>query len=286
MPELLSLGATGETPLAALNEALFGWWQYDFMRCAFFAVLLIMPLFAVLGTLVVNNGMAFFSDALGHSALTGVGIGVLLGLSEYRLVMVAFAVAFALLMNRIRHSRLSATDTVIGVFSSCGVALGLVILSRGGGFSKYQSLLIGDILSITPGELWVLAATLAVTAVIWLLCFNALHAVSVSPSLARSKGLPARLLDNLFVVLIAVVVMLAIRWVGLLIINAMLILPAAASRNVARSMKSYHLLSLIFGLFSGILGLLLSYHNAVAAGPMIVLIAAALYFGTYLLREK
>lgn len=272
--------------LATLSDLLFGWWRYDFMRCAFFAVLLIMPLFAMLGTLVVNNGMAFFSDALGHSALTGVGIGVLLGLSEYRLIMVVFAVLFALVMNRIRHSRLSSTDTVIGVFSSCGVALGLVILSRGGSFSKYQSLLIGDILSISRGELLVLGVTLLVTAGIWLLCFNQLHAVSISPALARSKGVPVRLLDNLFVVLIAVIVMLAIQWVGLLIINAMLILPAAASRNVSRSMRSYHLLALIFGLFSGVLGLFLSYHNAVAAGPMIVLIAAALYFGTFALRAK
>lgn len=93
-------------------------------------------------------------------------------------------------------------------------------------------------------------------------------------------------LDNLFVVIIAVVVMLAIQWVGLLIINAMLILPAAAARNVAGSMRSYHLLALIFGLFSGVLGLFLSYFNAVAAGPTIVLVAAALFFGTFLLRDK
>lgn len=267
-------------------DALFSWWQYDFMRSALFAVLLIMPLFALLGTMVVNNGMAFFSDALGHSALTGVGIGALLGMTRYSAVMVAFAVVFALLMNRIRHSRLSSTDTVIGVFSSCGVALGLVLLSRGGGFSKYQSLLIGDILSISASELIALAVTLAAVAVIWLLCFNQLHAVSISPALARSKGVPVGWLDNLFVVIIAVVVMLAIQWVGLLIINAMLILPAAAARNVAGSMRSYHLLALIFGLFSGVLGLFLSYYNAVAAGPTIVLVAAALFFGTFLLRDK
>lgn len=269
-----------------MAEFLFGWWQYDFMRNAFFAVLLIMPLFAMLGTLVVNNGMAFFSDALGHSALTGVGIGVLLGLKRYGFVMIVFAVLFALAMNGIRHSRLSSTDTVIGVFSSCGVALGLVILSRGGGFSKYQSLLIGDILSITRGELVILAVTLAVIAALWGCCFNQLHAVSISPSLARSKGIPVRFFDNLFVVVIAVIVMLAIQWVGLLIINAMLILPAAASRNVARGMRSYHAYALVFGLFSGILGLVTSFHNAVAAGPTIVLFAAALYFGTFLLREK
>ncbi len=267
-------------------ETLFGWWQYDFMRHALFAVLLIMPLFALLGTMVVNNGMAFFSDALGHSALTGVGIGVLLGMTQYNAIMVAFAVAFALLMNRIRHSRLASTDTVIGVFSSCGVALGLVLLSRDGSFSKYQSLLIGDILSISVQELVTLAVTLVAVAIIWLLCFNQLHAVSISPALARSKGIPVGWLDNLFVVIIAVVVMMAIQWVGLLLINAMLILPAAAARNVAGSMRSYHLLALIFGLFSGVLGLLFSYFNAVAAGPTIVLVAAILFFGTFFLRDK
>ncbi len=267
-------------------DLLLGWWQYDFMRRALFAVLLIMPLFSLLGTLVVNNGMAFFSDALGHSALAGVGIGVLLGLSDYSAVMVVFAVVFALAMNRIRHSRLSSTDTVIGVFSSCGVALGLVILSRGGSFANYQSLLIGDILSITDPELAVLAVTLLATVIVWLLCFNPLHAVSVSPALARTKGVPVRLMDNLFVVLIAVIVMLAIQWVGLLIINAMLILPAASSRNVAANLRSYHLLALIFGVFSGVVGLLLSYFNSVAAGPTIVLIAAALFFGTFFIRSK
>ncbi|MCI8553498.1 MAG: metal ABC transporter permease [Clostridiales bacterium] len=265
-------------------DILFDWWQYDFMRRAFLAVLLIMPLFSLLGTMVVNNGMAFFSDALGHSALTGVGIGVLLGLSDQQPVMLVFAVLFALALNRIRHSHLSSTDTVIGVFSSCGVALGLVLLSRGGGFSRYQSLLIGDILSISNRQLAVLGGTLAVFVVLWVLLFNRLHAVSISPALARTRGVRVRALDNLFVVLIAAVVMLAIRWVGLLIINAMLILPAAAARNAAGSMRSYHLLSLIFGLFSGILGLLLSYFHAAAAGPMIVLIAAALFFGTFLIR--
>ena len=260
--------------------------QYEFVQYALIAVLLIMPLFAMLGTLVVGNGMAFFSDALGHSALTGAAIGVVCGMTHTEGAMVLFAVAFALLMNRIRHSRLASTDTIIGVFSSCGIALGLVILSRSGGFSQYQSLLIGDILSISASELVVLAVALAVTALIWLLLFNQLQAVSVSPTMARSKGMPVRLLDDLFVVMVAVIVMLAIRWVGLLIVNAMLILPAAAARNLARNLRSYHLLALLFGLFSGVTGLILSCYNGVAAGPMIVLIAAALFFGSFAMREK
>lgn len=253
--------------------------QQDFMVWAFLAILLIMPLFSLLGTMVVNNGMAFFSDALGHSALTGVGIGVLLGLADNKLILVGFAVLFALLLNKIRHSRLSSTDTVIGVFSSCGVALGLILLSRGG-YARVQSLLMGDILSITRVQLWVLAAALAAVAVLWLLLFNRFLAVSISPSLARSKGFFVTMIDHIFVVAMAVVVMLAIQWVGLLLINAMLILPAAAARNVARSMRSYHLLTLIFALFSGLLGLTMSFYHAVAAGPTMVLIAAVLFFGT------
>ena len=110
--------------------------------------------------------------------------------------------------------------------------------------------------------------------------------MSISPSVARSKGFRAALFDNLFVVLVAVVVMLAIRWVGLLLINAMLILPAASARNVARSMRSFHLLALVFGLFSGVLGLALSYYNGVATGPTIILVLAAVFFGTFLLRKK
>ena len=265
---------------------MFEWLQYDFMRVALWAVLLVVPLMALLGTLVVNNRMSFFSDALGHSALTGVAIGVIAGVSDYRWILVLFGVAFALLMNRIRRSRLSSTDTVIGVFSSVGVALGLALLSARGNLANYQSLLVGDILSITRGELWILAAALAVTALLWAVCFNGFFTVSVSPALARSKGRPVWLYDNMFVVLVAVVVMLAIRWVGLLLINAMLILPAAASRNVARSMRSYHLLSVVFGLFAGVLGLALSYYNGIATGPAIILVLAAVFFGTFLLRKK
>ncbi len=265
---------------------LFSFWEYDFMRTALWAILLLVPLLSLLGTLVVNNGMSFFSDALGHSALTGVAIGVVAGVSQYQWVMVAFAVVFALLMNRIRHARIASTDTVIGVFSSVGVALGLLLLSRDGNIANYQSLLVGDVLRITPADLWVVGAALAVTVMLWVIGFGGFHAISISPAVARSKGLPVRLLDNLFVVLVAVVVMLSIHWVGLLLINAMLILPAAAARNVARSMRSFHLLSILFGLFAGVLGLLLSYYNAVATGPTIILVLAALFFGTFTLRKN
>lgn len=262
----------------------FEYMRYDFMKNALLAVLLITPLFGLVGTMIVNNRLAFFSDALGHSALTGMAVGVLLGVTDASLAMVLFAVLFALLLNGIRHSGIVASDTVISVFASLSTAAGLVILSRGGSFSRYSALLVGDILSIAPAELFRLLLVLIAALLFWGAAFNQLHAVSLNASLAKSKRIPVALVDNLFVVLIAVIVMLSIRWVGILIINALLILPAASARNLAANMREYHLFSLLFSVFSGILGLLLSYYLNMAAGPMIAVIAALLFFATVLVR--
>ena len=264
----------------------FSWSGYDFMKNALLAVLIITPLFGLAGTMVVNNKMSFFSDALGHSALTGIAIGSIFGIADTNISMVLFAVIFALALNKIKNANLSSTDTVISVFSSLGIAVGLAILSQGGNFSKYSNLLIGDILSITPREILFMFGIFAITILFWVLFFNHLHAISVNASLAKSKGVPVRLIDNLFVIIIALIVMLSIKWVGVLIINALLILPAASSRNIASNMREYHLYSIIFSLFSGIAGLIFSYYNSVATGPMIVIVAAMIFFATYFIRKK
>ena len=93
-------------------------------------------------------------------------------------------------------------------------------------------------------------------------------------------------MDNLFAVLVALIVMLSIKWVGILIINALLILPAASARNISENMREYHLFSLIFSVFSGIVGLVVSYYTNVATGPMIVIIASVIYFATYLYGRR
>ncbi len=263
----------------------FEFLQYDFMRNALLAVLVITPLFGMLGTLIVNNRMAFFSDALGHSAFTGIAAGAIFGIQETNLSMVLFAVVFALLLNYIRHKNVVSSDTVISVFSSLSVALGLAILSGNGNFSKYSALMVGDILSIRPKEIWLLLVVLVITFVFWCIAYNGLHSIGIHRSLAKSKGLPVMLLDNAFVVLVAVIVMLSIRWVGILIINALLILPAAAARNIAGNSREYHLFSVMISVFSGILGLVLSYYLNVAAGPMLVLVASAIFFLTFAARR-
>jgi len=164
--------------------------------------------------------------------------------------------------------------------------VGLAILSKGGNFSKYSSLLVGDVLSITNREIFYLLVIFAVTIIFWVFCFNWLDAICIHRALAGSKRIPVRLMDNIFAVLIAVIVTLSIKWVGILIINALLILPAAASRNLSVNMREYHLFSVIFSVFSGILGLVLSYYTNVATGPMIVIIASVIYFVTYFFGKK
>jgi zinc transport system permease protein len=248
---------------------------------AFFAVIIITPLFGILGTMIVSNKMAFFSDALGHSALTGIAVGVVCGIPDTNLSMVLFGVVFALLLNWIKSRSTASTDTIISVFSSCCIAIGLAILSKGGNFSKYSSLLVGDILSISKREIIYLLLIFIATILFWLFCYNRLQAISLHRTLAKSKQFRIRLIENLFSIFIALMVMLSIKWIGILIINALLILPAASSRNIAENVREYHLFSLIFSVFSGILGLFISYYTNVATGPMIVIIASIIFFATY-----
>ena len=260
----------------------FSWVGFDFMKNALLAILIITPLFGLLGTMIVNNKMAFFSDALGHSALTGIAIGVVLGMADTNIAMIGFAVLFALVLNKLKEKQTQNTDTIISVCSSLSVALGLAILSRGGNFSKYSSLLVGDVLSISAKEIIYLLLIFIVTVAFWLLGFNKLNAVSINRSLANSRGISVRLIDNLFAILTACIVMLSIKWVGLMIINALLILPVAAARNLSVNMREYHFFSILFSVFSGVLGLIISFYVNVATGPTIVIIAAVIYFATYI----
>lgn len=264
----------------------FSFIQYDFMKNALMAVLLIAPLLGVLGTMAVNNGMAFFSDALGHSALTGIAIGIMLGLNNQLVSMLAFGIALSLIITKVKRTGSSSADTVIGVFSSVSIALGLVILSSGGGFSKYSQYLIGDILSITPAEIALLAATFVAVIIIWALIWNRLLLLSINPGLAASRGVKTALIENIFVVLVAIVVMISIKWIGILLINSLLVLPAAASRNISRSSRQYMFFSVLISLFSCVGGLILSYYFDTSAGATIVLVCSLIFFVTYLFRKS
>ena len=272
---------------AAMDALLpFEWISYTFMKNALLAMVLITPLFGMLGTMAVDNKMAFFSDALGHSALTGIAIGVVLGWENQMAAMLVFGILWAILITFVKHNSKMSADTIISVFSSTSIALGLVILSRGGAFAKYSSVLVGDVLSVTQGDLLALLLTLLAAAAIWLTLYNPLMITSVNSPLARSRGIRSRLTEYGFTILVAVAVMVSIRWVGVMLINSLLILPAAASRNVARNAAAYLRLSVLIALVCGVAGLVLSYYLNTSAGAAVVLLCAAVYFATLPLRRK
>lgn len=260
--------------------------EYGYMQNAFWAILIITPLFGLMGTMIVNNKLAFFSDALGHSALTGIAIGALLGVTNPTVSMVIFGIMFALLLNRIKDLKISSRDTIISAFSSTALALGLVILSYNGNFNKFSNYLIGDILSIVPSEIYMLLGIAVVVLFFWYFLFNKLFAISINSSLARSKGIAVRVIEDMFITLIAVIVMFSIRWVGILIINSLLILPAASSRNISKNMRQYTFWTILFAIISGISGLVISFYALTATGPTIVLVSSVIFSITYLLRKK
>lgn len=260
--------------------------RWDFMKNALLALLLMAPLFGLMSTMVVTGRMSFFSDALGHSAFTGIAIGAICGLAAPAWAAVLFSVAFALLFSFVRSRSNQAADTLIGVFSSSAVALGIFVATLGGGsFTRYNQYLIGDILSVTPMEIGLLALVLLCVAVFWGLCANRLTLTAIHPQLASSRGIPVGLSQTLFVVAIAVVVTLSISSVGLLILNSLLVLPAASARNVSRNLRQYHGFSVLFALAAGIGGLCVSYDTGCSAGAAISLLLAAIFAVSFCFRK-
>ena len=261
--------------------------RWDFMKNALLAILLMAPLFGLLSTMIVTGRMSLFSDALGHSAFTGIAIGAICGIAAPIWAAVLFSVVFALLFSWVRSRSNQAADTLIGVFSSTAVALGIFAATLGGGsFTKYNKYLIGDILSISPAEIGMLALTLVGVAVFWVVYANRLTLTAIHPQLASSRGIPVGLSQTLFTVAIAVVVTLSISSVGLLILNSLLVLPAASARNVAGNIRQYHGLSIAFALVAGVGGLIVSYYLGCSAGAAISLILAVIFTLTFCLRNR
>ena len=260
--------------------------RWDFMKNALLALLLMAPLFGLLSTMIVTGRMSFFSDALGHSAFTGIAIGAICGMSAPAWAAVLFSVFFALIFSYVHSRSNQAADTLIGVFSSSAVALGIFIATLGGGsFTKYNKYLIGDILSVTPGEIGLLALVLLAVLIFWVLCANRLTLTAIHPQLASSRGIPVGLSQTLFTVAIAVVVTLSISSVGLLILNSLMVLPGASARNISKNLRQYHGFSVLFALLAGIGGLTVSYYSGCSAGAAISLILAAIFAITFVMRK-
>lgn len=268
-----------------MGQLPFEWAGFTFMQNALLAVLLVSPMFALIGCLVINNQMAFFSEAVGHATLTGIALGVLLGLTDPSLAIIAFAVALALTVSYLRRYSAISTDTLIGLVMSFSIALGVVLLSRGGGFAKYSRYLVGDLLTVTPAEIGRLALVFLLVAVLWGLYFNRFLLTFFNHPLAQSRGVNVWRTEAFFSSVVALVVAASIQWVGLLVVNSLIIIPAATSRNISVNSRQYVLNAVLLSLASALPGLVLSFYWGTATGATVVLVAMALYFLSFLFRR-
>jgi zinc transport system permease protein len=241
------------------------------------AVVLVSLLCGTVSSLVVGNRMAFFSDALAHCAFAGVALGLLISLASgatarreqwdfYKqwiipLVMVGFGVLVGLLIAYVREKTGLASDTVIGVFFAGAIGLGAMFLKALSHrvYFNPENFLFGDPITVTAEDLVVLACLTVLTVVFLYFMYNRLVFTSFNPSLARSRRIPVRWCNYAFIVLLALIVNLSLKAVGALLINALLIVPAATAANLCRNMRQLFWVTTLLCLFVGITGQWLSW---------------------------
>jgi zinc transport system permease protein len=267
-----------EAVFSAMDALLpFAFAEPAFMKRALLALLLIAPAAAAVGVPLVQFRMAFFSDAIGHSAFTGVALGVVLGVSP-TWTMAAFGALVAVAIVLVKGRTDLSTDTVIGVFFSTVIALGIAIISREKGLTRnLQSFLYGDPLAVSGAEIAWMAGLLLLVAVYLLLAYNRILLLGVHEGFARTKGVPVRAMEVSFALVTALVVTTAIRTVGILLVTALLVIPAASARNLARGAASAFRISVGIAVLSGFSGLVASYYLDTATGATVVLSAAACF---------
>jgi zinc transport system permease protein len=260
------------------------------------AVLLVSLICGAVGSLVVGNRMAFFSDALAHCAFAGVGLGLLLAIFTgagprdmdvwIPAIMVGFGVLVGLGIAYVRDKTTLASDTVIGVFFAGAIGFGAVMLKAATARVYYspEQFLFGDIVFVTGHDIVTLFFLALVTVAFLIWMSNRLVFASFNASLALSRQIPVRLCNYLFIVLRAVIVNLCLRTVGALLINALLIVPAATAANLCRNMRQLFWCSIGLCLFSGVFGQWLSSEVSEVTGfhpgdsGTIVVVAVLLFF--------
>lgn len=259
---------------------LLGFLPFDclephFMRQALLALLLLSPMTAMLGIHVLNFRMAFFSDAVGHSAFAGLALGLIFGAPPQTAVLV-FGVLIGLFIMAVQRKSGLSADASIGIVFSAVVAFGLAVVSRAPNLGReIQQYLYGDILTVSEGEIAILALLLAALCIFEYVGWNRLLALALSPALARVEGIATGFWQYLFAGLLALAVMFCVRTVGVLLVTAMLVVPAAAGRNLASNMAGVFWWAILIAISSSVAGLLLSAQEwlATASGATVILVA-------------
>ncbi|MBH3411327.1 metal ABC transporter permease [Pseudomonas putida] len=253
---------------------------YGFVINALLAGLMIGPVLGGLGTLVVVKRFAFFSEAVGHAALTGVAIGILLGepyTGPYGSLF-GYCLLFGILLNFLRNRTGLAPDTLIGVFLSVSLALGAsLLLMLAGKINVHilENVLFGSVLTVSPQDLLVLGIVAMLVLAMALPLYNRIMLASFNPQLAAVRGVAVKTLDYLFVVLVTLVTVASVKGIGAILVGALLVIPAAAARLVSQSLKGFFFVSVLIASLSTLLGILLPImlDLPVPSGAAIILVA-------------
>jgi zinc transport system permease protein len=273
----------------AQRGLLPGDFQYPFLIRGFLCVLVLAPILGGLSHLVVTRRMAFFSAALGQAALTGVAIGLLLGepLNAPYGGMFGFCLLATLAMVYVKRRATLPPDTLIGVFHALTLGLGLcllVALTRQFNVHQVESVLFGSLLTVTDGDLLLLVAVGVLVAVLLVREYNHLLLDSLNPSLANVAGAQSVFLEYFFAVLLTLSIVVSLKIIGALLVEALIVVPAAAARNVAHGTRSYLAWSIAVAFFAGVGGLAVSTKFLVPTGGAVVLAVTLIFFVTLAAR--
>lgn len=256
-----------------------------FLLRALLAAVLVGFVTANLGVFVVLRKMAFFSDAIAHASLTGIALGLLFGIHPV-LGAVVFSVLVAVGIAYIQKRSTMAIDTVIGVFFSAAIALGVLLISLLPGYrADLFGYLFGDILAVSRIDIIVLGCVAVGSVVLVGRSFRGWLAIAFHGDLAQISGVRVQRMEYLFLVTLALVVALGIKLVGTVLIGSLIVIPAAAAKNVAPNVRSLFGLAMLFGVSSGVLGLLAAYALDIAAGPAIVVTATGMFGLSFLFKR-
>ncbi|AKC95018.1 MULTISPECIES: metal ABC transporter permease [Sneathia] len=272
--------------------ALPDYFKYAFVINSLLSALFIGPILGGLGTMVVTKRMAFFSESIGHAALTGIALGVLLGEpyeSPY-IMLFTYCVVFAILINFTRNRTKMSSDTLIGIFLSISIALGgtlIIFVSSKVNSHMLESVLFGSILTVSDRDLLVLFFSTILLILIVIPNFNKMLLSSFNTNVAVVKGVRVKLLEYLFILLITLVTVSSIKIIGASLVEALFLIPAASAKNLSKSIKSFFVYSIIFALISCILGILLPlyFDVTIPSGGSIILIAAVIFFITVIIKN-
>ena len=260
--------------------------SYSFMRNALMAGVLVSLTCGIIGTLVVLKRMVFISGGVAHTAYGGVGLAFYLGVNPI-LGAVAFSLIASFLMGYVQRQTRQRQDTLIGVMWAIGMAIGIIFADMTPGYkADLMSYLFGSILAVTHTDLWMMLGVNLLVLSFVILFYKELQAVAFDESFARVRNLPVDLLYIALVAMIGLAVVMLMRVVGLIMIIALLTVPAAIGTLFLKHMKQIMWLAIALSLIFTIAGLLLSYFFNLTSGATIILIAGISYLSALLIHKS